>query len=99
VDHLSAQDLEECVQDSLRTDGPHLLLDLGQCPYLDNGGLSVLLQAVLEVRGKGWIGLVAPSRNLLRIFEISGFTADPDVRVFSGLGEATAAVKSLASDA
>jgi anti-anti-sigma factor len=99
VDHLSAQALEEYVQDSLRADDPHLLLDLAQCPYLDSGGLSVLLYAVLEVRDKGWIGLIAPSSNLLRIFEITGLTTDPHVRVFSDLDEATAALESLAGHA
>ena len=92
VDHLSGALLEKCVQDTLRTNGTRLLVDLADCPYIDSGGVSVLLHAVRAVRGKGWIGVVAANRNLLRIFEITGLIADPDFRLFANSDEATAAL-------
>jgi anti-anti-sigma factor len=70
-----------------------LLLDLADCPYLDSGGLSVLLYAVREVQGTGWLGVVAPSRNLVRLFEISGLAVTPDFRLFVDLDEAPAALE------
>ncbi len=94
LDHLTAPAFEQSVQEALRANGMHLLLDLAGCPYLDSGGLSVLLYAVREVRGKGWLGVIAPSGNLLRLFEITGLTDDPDFRVFSSSREAAAAVES-----
>lgn len=99
VDHLSAQALEESVQESLRADDTHLLVDLSECPYMDSGGVSVLLHAVREVKGKGWIGVVAPNRNLLRLFEITRLTANPDARVFADLDEARGALEGHESDA
>ena len=64
LDHLSAPTLEGAIEDIFGTDAVRLLVDLVDCPYLDSGGLSVLLYTVREVRGKGWIGVVSPSRNL-----------------------------------
>ena len=99
VDHLSAEALEESVQESLEADHGRLLVDLSECPYMDSGGLSVLLCAVRDVKGRGWIGLIAPSGNLLRMFEIVGLAANPDVRFFADRDEATAALEVRGSDA
>ena len=92
LDHLTAPALETAVGDVLSADGMRLLLDLTDCPYLDSGGLSVLLYAVREVRGKGWIGVIAPSHNLFRLFEITGLTVAPDFRVFSDSDQAMEAL-------
>jgi anti-anti-sigma factor len=99
VDHGSALTLEEYVQASLGANGSHLLVDLAECPYMDSGGVSVLLYAVREVRGKGWIGVIAPSGNLLRLFEITGLTGDPSFRAFANSDEATAALERDTTDA
>ena len=77
VDHLSALALDTAVQDAMGTYGFRLLIDLRECPYLDSGGLSVLLSAFRQVRTSGWIGVIGPSRNVLRLFEIVGLTGDP----------------------
>jgi len=91
LDHLTALALETAVGDVL-SDGSRLFFDLSDCPYIDSGGLSVLLFALRQVRGKGWLGVVGPKRNLLRLFEIVGLTADPDFRVFPGSDEAMASL-------
>jgi anti-anti-sigma factor len=93
VDHSNASILEESVQKALRADSGRLLLDLTDCPYLDSGGLSVLLSAVRDVREKGWLGVIAPSANLLRLFEIVGLTAAPGFRVFFDPDEAMVALE------
>ena len=89
VDHSNAFILEESVQRALRADGGRLLLDLSDCPYLDSGGLSVILSTVREVRESGWLGVVAPTPNVLRLFEIVGLTAEPGFRVFFDFDQAT----------
>jgi anti-anti-sigma factor len=99
VDHLSSVTLEKYVQESLHADGLHLLVDLAECEYMDSGGVSVLLYAALEVRAKGWIGLIAPSPNLLRVFEITGLTVNPDVRLFADIKEAADALEGYVEDA
>ena len=93
LDHLTAPALEKAVGDALSADGMRLLVDLADCPYLDSGGLSVLLFTLREVREKGWIGVIAPNANLLRLFEITGLAAAPDFRVFSSCQEAMVALE------
>ena len=92
VDHSNAPILEESVQKALRANGGRLLLDFTDCPYLDSGGLSVLLYAVREMREKGWLGVIAPTPNVLRLFEIVGLVAAPYFRVFSDFDQATEAL-------
>ena len=92
VDHSTASALEEAVEGAISADGLPLLLDLTDCPYLDSGGLSVIISAVRKVRGKSWLGVITPNANLSRLFELVGLTAEPGFRVVSSSGEATAAL-------
>jgi anti-sigma B factor antagonist len=92
VDHFTSLALDDAVQDSLSLDGLRLLLDLSECPYLDSGGLGVILTTLRKVRGQGWLGVIGPNRDLSRLFVISGLTADSDFRVFASSQEASAAL-------
>ena len=93
VDHSAAPALEDSVQRGLRVNDMRLFVDFTDCSYLDSSGLSVLLCAVREVRGKGWVGAIAPGPNLLRLFELVGLTSVADFHVFSGSEEAEAALE------
>ena len=92
VDHFTSLALDDAVDDALSLDGSHLLLDLTECPYLDSGGLGVILTALRKVRAKGWLGVIGCRADLLRLFTISGLAAEPEFRVFASLDEASAAV-------
>ncbi len=93
VDHLTASALEDSLHQALGNDGAYLLIDLSGCPYIDSGGLSVLLFACRKVRDKGWVGVIGPGANLLRLFQIVGLTANRGFRVFAGHEEARAALQ------
>lgn len=90
VDHEVAPALGRSIDRSLGADGTRVFLDLADCPYLDSGGLSVLLLALRHVKGRGWIGIIAPGADLRRLFEIIGLNADPDFRVLASSEEAAA---------
>jgi len=92
VDHLTAPALERIIQQALGIDGAYLLLDLSDCQYLDSGGLSVLLFVCRQVRDEGWLGVIAPHPDLLRLFEIVGLTSARGFRVFSSSQEAMVAL-------
>jgi anti-sigma B factor antagonist len=82
IDHSASPVFYEAVQTSLALDGGRLLLDLSACPYLDSGGLGVILIAHREVRGRGWLGVVGPSPNIQRLFELVGLLAEESFIVF-----------------
>jgi len=58
---------------------------------MDSGGLSVLLSLLRRTGSVGFIGVISPCPDLLRIFEIVGLTSDPSFRVFSDVEAATQA--------
>ena len=93
IDHFSSLALDDAFQDALSSGASHILLDLTECPYLDSGGLGVILTVLRKVRAKGWLGCVGCSTDLLRLFTIAGLTADREFRVFASLAEASAALE------
>ena len=61
IDHNSSAALDAAVQKSLALDRGRVLLDLSACPYIDSGGLAVILDAVSAVQGRGWVGVLHPN--------------------------------------
>ena len=83
VDHVAQSGLAEAAQKALGVDGDRILFDLRDCHYMDSGGLSVLLSLLRRARQGGFVGVISPGSNLLRIFEIVGLTTDARFRVFA----------------
>ena len=94
LDHSNCDTFAQAV---LSIEGDRVLIDLSDCPYIDSGGLAVFLAAVRDARGKGWVGIVAPNPNVVRLFEIIGLTADPDFKIFKDSDEAAEYVSSEAA--
>jgi anti-anti-sigma factor len=86
VDHSSSQTLWEMCDRAL-AEGDTLALDLKGCPYMDSGGISVLLSLLLRVRPRGALAVIAPDPDLLRIFEIVGLTQDASFFVLASADE------------
>jgi anti-anti-sigma factor len=86
-DHASAPYFTGEAEEALGGDGSRLLLQLTDCPYLDSGGIGCLLSFLRRVRGGGWLGVIAPTADVLRLLHIVGLTIDPSFRVFSGLDD------------
>jgi anti-anti-sigma factor len=72
---------------ALGGDGTRLLLQLTDTVYIDSGGVSSLLAILHRVRHKGWLGVIAPSPDVLRVLQMVGMTIDPSFRVFSDLDD------------
>jgi len=94
-DHGSAEALRAAVEEALSADPLAILLDLENCTYIDSGGISVLLGAVRRLRGRGWLGVLAPNDNVRRLLEIVGLTAGAGFRVFDHRDDASRALEEL----
>lgn len=90
LDHSSGNSLCEVAHQALGK-GRHLLLDLEHCPYMDSGGVAVLLSLLAQVRPQGWLGIISPNSDLQRIFRMVGLTGDGSFRCFQSREEATEA--------
>ena len=86
-DHSSLALFGQEVDKALGGDGARLLLQLTDCIYVDSGGVSSLLTLLHRVRHRGWLGVIAPSPDVLRLLQMVGLTIDPSFRVFSNLDE------------
>ena len=89
-DHASAPSFAEEVDAVLDAGGSNLLLQLTDCPYIDSGGIGCLISSLRRVRDPGWLGVIAPHPDVLRVLKLVGLTVDPDFRVFSSLEEVQA---------
>lgn len=94
-DHRSAEALHAAVGEALSSDPRAILLDLEKCTYIDSGAISVLLGAVRQLRGRGWLGVLAPNDNVRRLLEIVGLTVDVGFRVFDNPDDASLAIEEL----
>jgi len=59
-----------------------VFLDLTNVTLVDRAGLSVLLDWVQALGGRGWLGVIAPSADVRRFLEDEGLLTHPNVRVF-----------------
>lgn len=82
IDHGTCADLQAALNDVFERRHHVVFIDLHDVSYIDSGGLSVLLSAVRSLRGKGWLGVIAPNANVRRLLEIVGLLVDPSFRVF-----------------
>jgi anti-sigma B factor antagonist len=85
IDMATASELSAAVKSHSGSYHSPLLIDLSACPFLDSGGLNVLLQAVRQMGGRSWLGVIGANRNLHRVFEIVGLTSDPRFRLLDDL--------------
>jgi len=97
IDHNNCGSVEAALTNALDAGNVVVLLDLSHVAYIDSGGLSVLLFGVRRLRDRGWLGVVGPNPNVMRLLEIVGLLVDPDFRIFGDLGEAETAVAEPAS--
>ena len=86
-DHSSSSGFRQSVDEALGDDGTRLLLQLTDCSYIDSGGVASLLALLHRVRHRGWLGVISPNSDVLRLLQMVGLTLDPSFRVFSGLDE------------
>lgn len=88
VDHQAAAVFDEAVRDALAPDCGCLLLDLSDCPYLDSGGLGVILTVYRDMRDRGWVGVIGPNPNIRRLLELVGLLGADSFLVFGNEEEA-----------
>ncbi len=83
LDHETSPMLLVAAEETLDPKTAHLLLDLEACHYVDSGGLRVLVQILKNVKSRlGWLGVIAPTKDVQRLLERVALIGDPSFRVF-----------------
>jgi anti-anti-sigma factor len=88
VDHSSSQALWQ-ICDRALAEGDTAALDLGGCPCMDSGGISILLALLKRVRLQGTLGVITPDPDVPRIFHIVRLSLDPSFHLLASRDEVT----------
>ena len=83
IDHATCGDLEGALHKTLDAGASVVLIDLTAVHYIDSGGLSVIFSALRRIGQGGWLGIIGPNSNIMRLLELVGLKADPRLRVFA----------------
>lgn len=97
-DHQATALFDEAARGALAPDCDCLLLDLSACPYVDSGGLGVVLTLYRDMRDRGWVGVIGPSPNVRRLLALAGLVGAESFFVFGDEDEAAALISAPRSD-
>ena len=78
IDMSCSEALRERVDEALRAGG--VIVDMTGVEFIDFSGIRALLQATAELDGEGPIRILA-SPAVVRIFEITGLNARPEIQL------------------
>ncbi len=92
MDHGSGDMVYPRIRQALDEQAQIVLLDLEQVPYIDSGGLSILVRTLHHLQQEGWVGLIKPPEEVLWVLELSGLRGHPKLRVFPTKEAAQAAL-------
>jgi len=85
VDQDSCGALREALQRLTEARHNIVFLDLSEVTHMDDAGLSVLLDWVKALGGRGWLGVIGPGPDVRRLMQDQAFLVHPNVRVFETL--------------
>jgi anti-sigma B factor antagonist len=71
VDMSSVETLRRALA-AAREDGAKTLVDLSGVGFMDSSGLHLILNAALDAETDGWSLAFLPSRQVLRLLEVTG---------------------------
>lgn len=83
-----AAGIEECLAGS-----SGLALDFQEVTFLDSAILTLLLETLENLDGRGWLAVVRPLPRVRRLLEITGLSAIGNFRLFSTMEEALEAIE------
>jgi stage II sporulation protein AA (anti-sigma F factor antagonist) len=98
LDHIGSPALEEALQVHLRAGNHRLILDLSSCPYIDSGGLAVIMTTVADLRDDGLLAIVAPDISTRRLLEVVGLYDQKRCAVFRDEPQALSSVMALGNE-
>jgi anti-sigma B factor antagonist len=89
IDHASAPELFDALDEQLPNPlDAGMFIDMADVPYIDSAGLGVLSKLVARCDENGWVGVISPSREVFRLFEIAGITTRQSLVVLKDREEA-----------
>ncbi len=82
IDHGTCGDLQAALRRWTEARHNIVFLDLTDVIQMDDAALSVLVDWVQALRGRGWLGVIGAADGVRRLLEDAGLLAHPNVRTF-----------------
>ena len=93
IDALTADEVEQVLQNQIDEGKLHLVIDMAEVDYVSSAGLRVFLTALKHVRrSDGDLRLACAQPSVLRMLNMSGFTSI--IKFFDTVDEAMASFAS-----
>jgi anti-sigma B factor antagonist len=91
LDIATSPQVRELLSDAGTDKARPLVIDLGQCPFIDSTGLAALLHGAKPApNGESHVAIVTPGGDVRRMLELTAI--DQTIPVFGTLEQAVAAV-------
>jgi anti-sigma B factor antagonist len=97
LDLSTAAQLEEPLEEAVRSEDAAVLIDLAGCQFIDSTGIALIVRAWQRVDasagngGKGGLVLCCQNEQVRRVLEVTGL--EHSLRVFETRDEAVAALR------
>jgi anti-anti-sigma factor len=97
LDLSTATQLEEPLDEAVRSEDAAVVIDLADCQFIDSTGIALIVRAWQRVDaaagngGKGGLVLCGQNEQVRRVFEVTGL--EHSLRVFETRDEAVAALR------
>ena len=93
LDLSTAPDLEGPLNAAVNGQGGSVLIDLGECEFIDSTGIALIVRGwqKLEGNGSGRLAICAPNEQVRRVFDVSGL--DQSIPVHPSRDEGVAALR------
>jgi len=82
LDQTTCEALRTALHKRLESGYNIIFLDVSGISHMDDAGLAVLVDWVQALRGRGWLGIIAPDTALRDLLASVGLLTHPNVRVF-----------------
>lgn len=93
LDLSTAPDLEGPLDAAVNDNGGSVLIDLGECEFIDSTGIALIVRGWQKLAGdgKGHLAICSPTEQVRRVLDVSGL--DQSIPVHASRDEGVAALR------
>ena len=90
MDAITAPAMQDAIDEVLKSQPAHLVIDLAEVPYISSAGLRVFIRTAKAVKQFGKLAVCGIEDNVRQVFDLAGF--DKIMSLCADLEAAKAAV-------
>lgn len=92
IDGQTCGDLQAALEKIFASGHNIIFIDLGEVAHIDTAGLAIFVAGVEALKGRGWLGMIAPNDEVRGLLAGEGLIPHPNVLIFENRQAALAIV-------